>query len=114
MYSAWNSFEENKHENEIYSEQMRKLAMHFSSIESTEIRENLVNFFEKTSKFAQNSNSEQKIKLKLKDRELLKKICYKTEEENLPYIAAFSKYINQIDSIALKDKMIEMVKMMAG
>jgi hypothetical protein len=101
-------------ENEIYSEQMRKLAMYFSSIDSTDIRENLINFFEKASIFAKDTRNTKKIQLTLEDKKLLKKICDKTDEENLPYIAAFSKYINKIDSIALKDQAIEMVKMIAS
>lgn len=101
-------------ENEIYSEQMRKLAMYFSSIDSTDIRENLINFFEKASILAKDNKNKQKVQLKLEDKNLLNKICDKTDEENLPYVAAFSKYINKIDSIALKDQAIEMVKMMAS
>ena len=102
-----------KKDNTIYSEQMRRLALYFSSIDDSEIREDLINFFEKIYKLSKDSKNKQKIKLTLEDKKTLKKICNKTEEENLPYVAAFSKYINKIDSIALKDQAIEMVKMMA-
>lgn len=102
-----------KKENAIYTEQMRKLSLYFSSIDDTEIRENLINFFEKVYKLSEDSQNKQKIKLTLEDKKTLKKICDKTEEENLPYVAAFLKYIGKIDSIALKDQAIEMVKMMA-
>ena len=106
--------EEMKVENKIYSEQMRKLAMYFSSIDSTEIREELIKFFEKISELTKDIKNKQKIQLILEDKKILKKICDKTEEKNLPYVAAFSKYINKIDSIALKDQAIEMVKMIAS
>ncbi len=39
-------------ENSIYSEQMRRLALYFSNIDNTEIRESLIDFFEKVSKLS--------------------------------------------------------------
>ena len=101
-------------ENEIYSEQMRKLAMYFSSIDSTDIRENLIIFFEKASMLAKDTRNTKEIQLILGDKKLLKKMCDILEDGNLPYIASFSKYISKIDSIALKDQAIELIKMMAS
>lgn len=97
MHTLEKLSQECKQEDEIYFEQIRRLTLHFSSIDDIEIRENLVNFFEKVYKLSEDNKNKQKIKLTLEDEKALKKICDKTEEENLPYVAAFSKYINKID-----------------
>lgn len=82
-----------KQENEIYYQQMRKLALFFSSIESTEIREDFIKLIEK---------------LPLENEKELKR--------NLSYINEFAGYMVKIignGSAALKDKIMEMVKTFA-
>ncbi len=64
---------------------MRRLAMCFSSIEDSEMRENIIHLLE---------------------------VFLNTEKSNnLKYIIDFSHYIGKINSIALKDKVMEVVKM---
>ena len=99
-----------KRENAIYTKQIQELALYFSNIEDTKIRNKAIFFMKKISKMAENKNNNDKInKLISEDKNTLKKIC-NTDEENLPYIAMFSRCINKIDSIALKDQMIELVR----
>jgi len=86
----------------------------FSNIDDLDIREGFVKFCKELCKLSKNVKNKQKVQLTLKDKKMLRSICDKTEEENLPYLAAFSRYIGKIDSIALKDQTIEMVKIMAS
>jgi hypothetical protein len=76
--------QECKNENTIYLNQMKRLALCAANIESHKDRENLVNFFEILSNV---------------------KEC-----NNLKYIMDFSQYISKINSIALKDKIVEVIK----
>lgn len=102
--TTFNTYKDNKHsdcifenlspeckrENKIYYQQMKRLALFFSSIESTEIREDFINLIEK---------------LPLNNGKELKK--------NLSYINEFAGYMAKMignGSAALKDKIMEIVQ----
>ena len=93
-----------KKENEIYKKQLRSLALHFSSIEDTETRDHIITFMKKLSGI-----SEEDIESELKDRQNIKSILDRNKE-NLLYTKSFLHCINKIDSVALKDKVMELIE----
>lgn len=91
--------------NTLYINQLRQLALHFSSIENDSIRQKTVNFVEHISQ-----KNEEQAKLLLDDKSWLEPIC-DPNDENFRYILAFARRIRSIDSIGLKDKMMEVIEM---
>jgi hypothetical protein len=71
----------------LHIDQLKRLTLCFSSIEDSETRESVIYFFET--------------------------LLNAKKDNNLKYIIHFSKYISKINSITLKEKLIEMAKMTA-
>ena len=100
-----------KIDNKIYVEQLRKLILFFSTIDNPKVRENFLKIFTKITNISKKQNKNQS-KNELKSIESFIKICNKADEKNIDYILRFVEYINKINSVVLKDQVIEMVKMM--
>jgi hypothetical protein len=102
-----------KKETDLYVKQSNRLMFYFLNIEDDEIRKDLLKLFAMVYKTSKQEHYKKKIKLTLKHFNLLKEIYDTTNETDLPYLIAFSRCINKIHSIALKDQALEMMKMMA-
>ena len=93
-------------ENDVYYDQVAQFWNCFKSFKTEDERQKVLNFLSKIAELKKDSKNDFIVDQMINDKALSDYVGHK----NVPYLARFLKAIASTESIALKDKMIELIE----
>ena len=97
-------------EDTFATKENEKVLSLFNSITNSETKVNVIEFLESVVATSKKKNYVSvKMQTTFNDKKLLKKMC-ESGVEDLHYIALFSKYISNMESVVLKEKLMSLIK----